>query len=283
MLAIDLCTFDPGVAARSPSAFAAMVVERVETSWDEGADLVLLPEFTWMGLEPLVEPKSPRRVAEVFWQELLPTLRSLLVRPGKAVVLGTVSFWDAEAGVLRNRAPILVEDRLLHQDKLHLTPWESVFAPGTELRIWEFAGLRFAVVICLDIEIPEISARLRGEGVDVLLVPSATETVLGVERVDRCASARAVELGCVVGVCHLTGRAASGLIDENVGRTAVYYPSQEAFRDAPRWEEREIFDAGVHRQRVTLDPKNLQAMRRMPSETNPSLLKILPTFDVARD
>ena len=81
--------------------------------------------------------------------------RQLLIRPGKAVVLGTVPFWDAERQELRNRAPVLVEDRMLYQDKLHLTPWESEFSPGTELRVWEFAGLRFAVVICLDIEIPE--------------------------------------------------------------------------------------------------------------------------------
>ncbi|MBN8418562.1 MAG: hypothetical protein J0L73_06595 [Verrucomicrobia bacterium] len=283
MIAIDLCTFDPGVAAKSPSAFAAVVVDCVEASWDNGADLVLLPEFTWVGLEPLVEPRTLQRVAEVFWGEVLPALKSLLIRPGKAVVLGTVPFWDAERQELRNRAPVLVEDRMLYQDKLHLTPWESEFSPGTELRVWEFAGLRFAVVICLDIEIPEISTRLRGAGVDVMLVPSATETVLGVERVDRCASARAVELGCVVGVCHLTGKAEAGLIDENVGRTAVYFPSQAAFRDDPRWSETEIYESGIHKQRLILDPKLLQVMRRMPLETNPSLLKKMPTFELVRD
>lgn len=281
MIAIDLCTFDPGVAAKSPAGFAAVVVDCVEASWDNGADLVLLPEFTWVGLEPLVEPKTLQRVAEVFWGELLPALKSLLIRPGKAVVLGTVPFWDAERQELRNRAPILVADRILYQDKLHLTPWESDFSPGTELRLWEFAGLRFAVVICLDIEIPEISTKLRGAGVDVMLVPSATETVLGVERVDRCASARAVELGCIVGVCHLTGKAEAGLIDENVGRTAVYFPSQAAFRDDPRWNESEIYESGCHKQRVILDPKHLQVMRRMPLETNPSLLKKMPAFDLA--
>ena len=57
MIAIDLCTFDPGVAAKSPAAFAGVVVDCVESSWDNGADLVLLPEFTWVGLEPLVEPE----------------------------------------------------------------------------------------------------------------------------------------------------------------------------------------------------------------------------------
>ncbi|WP_395719443.1 nitrilase-related carbon-nitrogen hydrolase [Prosthecobacter sp.] len=283
MLSIDLRTFDPGIAAKSPFAYAAAVAECVEASWDEGADVVLLPEFTWMGLEPLVEPRSPRRVAEVFWNELFLTLKSLLNRPGKAVVLGTVPFWDAERGVLLNRAPILLGDRVLHQDKLHLTPWESDFAPGSELRLWEFAGLRFAVVICLDIEIPEISARLRGAGVDVVLVPSATETMLGVERVDRCASARAVELGVVVGVSHLTGTAESGLIDENVGRTAVYFPSQAAFRDEPRWVEGEVISSGTQTQRVVIDPRTFEVMRRMKQETNPSLLAALPAFEVVRE
>lgn len=282
MLAIDLCTFDPGIAAKSPSAFAAVVVDCVESSWDNGADVVVLPEFTWVGLEHLVEPPSLQRVAEVFWGELLPALKSLLISPGKAVVLGTAPFWDAERQELRNRAPILIEDQILHQDKLHLTPWEVAFSPGTELRLWEFAGLRFAVVICLDIEMPEISTRLRGAGVDVILVPSATETILGVERVGRCASARAVELGCIVGVCHLTGKAPSDLIDENVGRTAIYYPSQVAFRDAPRWSEGEVLESGITKQRLILDPRPLQVMRRMPLETNPALLKKMPAFELLR-
>jgi len=283
MLSLDLCTFDPGIAANSPFAYAAAVAECVEASWDEGADVVVLPEFTWMGLEPLVEPRSPRRVAEVFWNELFLTLKSLLKRPEKAVVLGTVPFWDAERGVLTNRAPLLIGDRVLHQDKLHLTPWESEFAPGTELRLWEFAGLRFAVVICLDIEIPEISARLRGEEVDVVLVPSATETVLGVERVDRCASARAVELGAVVGVCHLTGKAASGLIDENLGRTAVYFPSQSAFLEEPRWVEGEIVTCGVQKQRVVIDQRRLEVARQRQQETNPALVEHLSAFEITRE
>ena len=283
MIAIELCTFDSTAGANSAKTFAALVVDCVESSWDNGADLVVLPEFTWMGLVPLVEPQTLRRAAEVFWGEVLPTLKSQLVRPGKAVVLGTAPFWEEAREELRNRAPIIVEERSLHQDKLHLTPWEAEFSPGSELHLWEFAGLRFAVVICLDIEIPEISTRLRGAGVDVLLVPSATETVLGVERVGRCASARAVELGCVVGVCHLTGNTEIELIDVNVGRTGVYWPSQVAFRDAPRWNESEIFEHGIHKQRITLDPKLLRVMRRMPLETNPALLKKMPEYELTLD
>ena len=47
--------------------------------------------------------------------------------------------------------------------------------------------------------------------------------------------------------------------------------------------EGEVFDSEIHKQRVVLDPKNLQVMRRMPTETNPSLLKDLPLFDVLSD
>lgn len=280
MISLELCTFDPGIAAKSPAAFAAEVTDVVDAAWNDGADVVLLPEFLWMGLEPLVAERSARHVSDVFWKERFPTLKSLLNRPDKAVVLGTVPFWDEEHKVLRNRAPILAGGKVLHQDKLHLTPWENEFTAGHELRLWEFGGLQFAVVICLDIEIPEISARMRGSDVDVVLVPSATETILGVERVDRCASARAVELGCIVGVSHLTGRADSGLICENFGRTAVYFPSQPPFLNAPRWNEGEVIGEGVQRQRVLLDKHNLDVMRRMKKETNPALLTELPKYAV---
>jgi hypothetical protein len=38
-LTLELCTFDPGIAVSSPAAYAAAVVEVVETAWDEGADM----------------------------------------------------------------------------------------------------------------------------------------------------------------------------------------------------------------------------------------------------
>lgn len=269
---LDLVTYDPGRPAGTPAAYAQAVADCVQARWDAGADLVLLPEFLWVGLEPLVSeanaPSGLQAVARCFWRELLPDLQRSLTRPGKGVVLGTCP--ALERGGLRNRAPIFTGEAWIHQDKLHLTPWEKAFHPGSALRLWSFGDWRVAVLICLDIEIPELAARLRGRDVDLILCPSATETVLGVERVDRCASARAVELGCQVGVAHLTGRTASELIDENLGRAAWYGPSQQVFRTAPRWLEDEIHDAGSRVLRVELDIAALRRMRRMRAETNPA-------------
>ena len=275
-LNLDLWTFDVGAPAASPAEYAELVTRRVLQSWDEGADVVLFPEFTWMGLERFVEgPDKLSGVANVFWNALWPKLRATLARADKAVVPGTVPFLD-DAGCLRNRAPILSDGVVSHQDKIHLTPWETSFTGGGPLRVWRFRGYRLAVVICLDVEIPELSAALRGSQLDLMLVPSATETLAGVERVGRCADARAVELGCHVGLCHLVGRAESVLVDENVGRLAAFSPSQSVFPLYQRDDAGEVIAEGFHRKSVALDMDTLAHARALPGETNPALVRPAP-------
>jgi predicted amidohydrolase len=269
-LKLDLWTFDVGNQTADPAAFADSVTSRVIGSWDSGADLVVFPEFMWMGLERFVTgPDGIKSVAELFWNDLWPGIAAELNRPDKAVVLGTVPFVEHD-GSLRNRAPILSSGRLLYQDKIHLTPWETSFSGGGPVRIWNFRGLRVAVVICLDVEIPEIAAALRGMNLDLMLVPSATEGLLGVERVGRCADARAVELGCHVGLCHLVGRMESELIDENLGRLAVFSPSQPAFQSIRRQSTSEVFTGGFHRMSVELDFAAIRENRAQRGETDPS-------------
>lgn len=275
-ITLDIQTFDPGLPCDSTMAYAQGVIERVLSSWEKGADLVLLPEFTWMGLEPLLpQPLTEplRQVAEYFWTQLFPMIQTRLSRPDKAVVLGTVPA-VTESGRIRNRAPILAGGRFSYQDKLHLTPWEKDFEAGESLRLFSWAGFRIAVIICLDIEIPELSARLRDQRVDLILCPSATETLMGVERVNRCASARSVELGCYCAVSHLTGNAVSDLIDVNLGKAACYRPSQAAFKNSPREDATEVFNHDCHLLRQHLDRHPLKVMRRMLAETNPANLEI---------
>ena len=273
---LDLRTFDVGAKAADPAAYARLVTERVEESWDAGADVVVFPEFTWMGLERFVAgPEKIRGVAGIFWDELWPGIAARLARADKAVVLGSVPFVD-EGGRVRNRAPILNSGRELYQDKIHLTPWEGAFSGGGPVRVWNFRGLRVAVVICLDVEIPEISAALRGMDLDLMLVPSATESLAGVERVGRCADARAVEIGCHVGLCHLVGRMDSELIDENIRRLAVFSPSQRAFPAADRQAPTAVFESGFHRLAATLDMAALRRCRLDPEETDPSKIRPAP-------
>lgn len=268
-LNLALWTCDVGATASTPHEFAEHLIERTIASWDEGADLVAFPEYAWMGLERFVQGDDKLAgVAELFWNDIWPAAVQRLSRSNKAVVLGTAPFAMAD-GSFRNRAPIIVDGKLLHQDKLHLTPWETAFSGGDEILVWEFRGCRCVVVICLDVEIPELFAALRGQGVDVMLVPSATESILGVERVGRCADARAVELGCYVGLCHLVGTCESVLVDENTGRLGVFTPSQMAWRDQVRQQAGEVLSNGFHCFSTSLDLAALTKARRMKQETNP--------------
>lgn len=269
---IDLRTFDIGTRAESPGAYASMITKLVLQSWDEGAEVVVLPEFAWLGLERFVEGENKlAAVATLFWDKLWPDVWKQLHHSSKVCVLGTAPFRMPD-GTMRNRAPILSEGRVLYQDKINLTPWETGFTGGDALLIFEHQGLRMAVIICLDIEVPELSVALRHQAVDVILVPSATESEMGMERVGRCASARAVELGCYVGVAHLVGMAESELVDENVGRLAWFTPSQASFRRSLRENISEHYHSGFHCQRQELDINLLLRMRRMNMETNPSQL-----------
>lgn len=271
-LRADLWTFDVGAAFRDAADCAAQVVERALGSWDDGADLVVFPEFAWMALERFVAgPRKLEEVARLFWDELWPGMQWKLDRPDKAAVLGSAPF-VADDGSLKNRAPIVCDGRFLHQDKIHLTPWETGISGGGPVRIWSFRGLRIATVICLDIEVPEVSAALRGARPDLLIVPSATENPLGVERVHRCASARAVELGCQVLVSQLVGTMESDWVDVNVGVCASYLPSQSAFLDVARQDAGELLHAGFHRKSVVIEPAAIRGARSLAGETNPSSL-----------
>lgn len=273
-LVIDAWTFDVGVNAASVEDYAEACARRVEESWDDGADIVIFPEYTWAGLEPLLPPGAGLRgVAQCFWQDIAPGLFSRLARQHKLVVLGTAPFIAGD-GALLNRAAVIAEGRLLTQDKLYLTPWENEFQRGRELRVFGFRGLRVAVLICLDIEVPELSALLHGQGVDLILVPSATETLMGCERVTRCACARAVELGCAVVVTPLAGRCQSALVDENLGRGACYLPSQAAFAAGARLSEGPVRTEGFHRERFFLACGLLAASRKAAPETNPAALDL---------
>lgn len=260
---IDAWTFDVGTTEDHVEAVAS----RVEQSWDSGTDIVLFPEYSWAALPGC---KDVHEMAAMFWSTIVPQLQQRLARPGKMAVLGTAPCMVD--GELRNRAPILLNGELVVQDKLFLTPWETQFTGGKALQLIEFAGLRIAVIICLDIEIPEFSVLLRGQGVDLILVPSATETVLGSERITRCASARSVELGCAVVVSPLVGKCSSDLVDDNLGRLACYLPSQAAFRTVERCVESDLHVAEFHCLKSDVDFSCLKTMRRNILETNPSLI-----------
>lgn len=93
-------------------------------------------------------------------------------------------------------------------EKLHVTPDEAKIwgmQGGTGLRTFDTDCGKIGVLICYDVEFPELSRILADDGMDILFVPFLTDTQNGFSRVHHCAQARAIENECYVAVAGSVG------------------------------------------------------------------------------
>lgn len=109
---------------------------------------------------------------------------------------------------LVNRAPIATPDGVVTYDKIHPTPSEreqgKSCGTGSPVVV-EHAGATVGVLVCYDVEFPELVRQAVDAGTEVLAVPSWTSGDAGAQRVARCAAARAVENQCYVASVPVVG------------------------------------------------------------------------------
>lgn len=206
----------------------ALLRVQLQTAAAAQADILLLPEYTSDGWAHFM-PAGMTPAAEADWvaaqsAQLLPHLQDLSRETGVALAAGSFSCKQGAAN--RNRAWMFFPDRApVFHDKLVMTPEENgVFATGNRITVFTWRGWRIALLVCLDVEMPQLSHLLSQQDIDLLLVPSQTQKLSGYHRVFSCARARAVEMMAAVAVVGNTGGAAgyhSG--------ASVFVPSEEQF------------------------------------------------------
>lgn len=179
--------------------------------------------------------------------------------------------WGSKVKRNKNQLYIQNKKEKLNYSKMCLTPWEKHLNAGEEICVFDFNKVKIAVLLCFDVEFPKLAKKLRKEEVDLLIVPAATESALGYERISRCASARAIELGCAVITCHLIGRSDNKVIDENVGNHNLYLPAQSLFEGFRRMYENPILEFGEVIQNFHIPLQQLRSQREILDETNPAL------------
>ncbi len=100
------------------------------------------------------------------------------------------------------------DGKLERYEKLHVTPDESRIwgmQGGSKLKTFDTDCGRIGILICYDVEFPELSRLLSDEGMDILFVPFLTDTQNGYSRVRFCAQARAIENECFVAIAGSVG------------------------------------------------------------------------------
>lgn len=233
---IALWSLNAGAAPASPADFIARIERRMQEAKAEGARLLMLPEyaveaclaFKPAGLEPTKEMDFLAEVSLGLIEALKPKVKQY----GLSVLAGSLPVRKGQGHT--NTAVLLTADgREIRQDKLSLTPGEKdpeswMLTGGTQLGTFELDGLKMAILVCLDVEMPAHSCLLARENIDLLLVPSMTSYLSGYHRVFDCAKARAVELMTSVAVCGVVGASpASTQNDTNVSGAALYVPCEE--------------------------------------------------------
>ena len=119
------------------------------------------------------------------------------------------------------------------QYKLHVTPDEAQLwglRGSDRLEVFDTDVGRIGILVCFDVEFPELARLLAERGVTILFVPYWTDTKHGYLRIRHCAQARAIENECYVVISGSVGNIPDvPNMDIQYSQSAVFTPSDLAF------------------------------------------------------
>jgi predicted amidohydrolase len=217
------------------SDFMQQVEFFVDTVSGYNADLVLFPELFNAPLMAQFNQEDPAEAMRSL-AEYTESLRDALIQMALAyninIVSGSVPEYRDQQ--LFNVSFLCRRDGTWDvQYKLHITPDEQSYwgiMGGDELKIFDTDVGKIGIVICYDVEYPELVRHLADKGMTILLVPFWTDTKNGYLRVRRCAQARAIENECYVAIAGSVGNLPQvENMDMQYAQSAVFTPSDFAF------------------------------------------------------
>jgi predicted amidohydrolase/ribosomal protein S18 acetylase RimI-like enzyme len=215
--------------------FAHQVEFFVHSAKDYKAHFILFPEFFTMQLLSYINEPAPalavRRLAR-----LAPAYEALFMRLAKEtgiyIIGGTHPVF--QRGKVFNAAHLFTPNgQVFRQKKVHLTPTESgpyQLSRGHGLYLYHTDFGNIAILICYDIEFPEVARVMAEAGAEILFVPSCTDGREGFCRVRYCAQARAIENQIYVAVTGTVGNLPLvPYMAANYGQAAILTPSDYFF------------------------------------------------------
>ncbi|GAB4182962.1 MAG: bifunctional GNAT family N-acetyltransferase/carbon-nitrogen hydrolase family protein [Wenzhouxiangellaceae bacterium] len=207
----------------------------VDALSDYNCDVALFPEFfnaPLMGLSS--EPNSIDCIWHLasYTEELLTEMSRLAVSYNINIIAGSMPVIENDE--LYNICYLCRRDGTVDsQYKLHPTPHEKrdwIMRGGDTLQAFDTDFGKIGILICYDVEFPELARILAEEEIQVLFVPFWTDTKNGYLRVRRCAQARAIENECYVAIAGSVGNLPKvDNVDIQYAQSAVFSPSDFAF------------------------------------------------------
>lgn len=199
------------------------------------SDFIVFPEFF---NTPLLEPYNHLPENEAMRQlaghtaEIVAKMHEYALSYNVNVIAGSMPLLDGgklyNASYLCHRTGKIDEFR-----KIHITPNEHKYyamTGGDEIRVFDTDCGKVGILICYDVEFPELSRLYADQGMQILFVPFLTDTQNGYTRVRHCAQARAIENECYVAIAGCVGNLPRvNNMDIQFAQSAVFTPSDFAF------------------------------------------------------
>lgn len=174
------------------------------------SDFALFPEFFNAPLmakyNHLSEPEAIRKLAE-HTEEIVQRFSALSVSYNINIITGSMP--EVVDNKVYNVGYICHRSGNTERfEKLHVTPDEKKcwgMTGGHDLKTFDTDCGKIGVLICYDVEFPELPRLMADDGMNILFVPFLTDTQNGYSRVRYCAQARAIENECYVAIAGSVG------------------------------------------------------------------------------
>ncbi|HCS52151.1 GNAT family N-acetyltransferase [uncultured Rubinisphaera sp.] len=211
----------------------------IDTASEYHSDFVVFPElFTTQLLSctSVTRPGHAARHLAEYTPQYLDLLTELAVKYDINIIGG--SQFVIENETLYNISYLFRRDGTLgKQYKIHITPSERKWwgvSPGDRVEVFDTDCGRVAILICYDIEFPELVRIAAQKGAQIIFVPFNTDTRHGYLRIRHCALARCVENHVYVAVSGCTGNLPFvENSDIHYAQSAIFTPADAEFaRDA---------------------------------------------------
>lgn len=202
---------------------------------EKGADFILFPELFTTPLIHLIPhttgPEAIMKLSE-YTDKFVKHFNEMALQNKINIITGSMPIY--EEGIVKNVGHVCHRDgRVEKYEKLHITPAEESLwgvRGGNTLKTFDTDMGKIGVLICYDVEFPELGRLLADEGMQILFVPFNTYNAHAYMRVRLCAAARAVEDECYVVISGSTGDMPEvANMETNYSQVAIFTPSDNNF------------------------------------------------------
>lgn len=208
----------------------------VDAVSDYKSDFVLFPEYFNAPLmakfNHLGEAQSIRGLAQ-YTEEVRDRFINLAISYNINIITGSMPYVKEDGGLYNVGFLVRRDGTYEMYEKVHVTPDEIKswgLSGGKMVQTFDTDCAKIGILICYDVEFPELSRIMADQGMQILFVPFLTDTQNGYSRVRVCAQARAIENECFVAIAGSVGNLPRvHNMDIQYAQSGVFTPCDFAF------------------------------------------------------